>query len=337
MRTLMFLISVLCPLALYAEEPSTRMSTNVRTEEGSLDNRESSGTKSSQVQISYDLSSGTLRNFIFRVGLDQAFRDYSRDFTVDRTGSSQPLLVDSNVEYQARLSTEYVSSYGYFTLKGTKTLSKSPYPINQGVFSYSKDFYSYGLKSGFQISVSEQKSPLSFYVDPETFRRSSRATRKNSKTAEVFAEQVLSERWKVRINPKFVENRTQPNSYGFSTQFAWAFLDSAALFSLTGFSREFRTQGYSEDRGFYSSYWQEIQLRKEWSRKISSNLLLGTQLETETARGSREYQKVGVDYFGLDFTGNLSSSLLFGLNGKFSFTNTGYKSLTYGGNIIWQF
>ena len=321
-----------------AEPPSSRFTSVFKTETGTTGLASSDVSMISTRTSSVDLDSGSwLSTAQFRCGFDRVDPDYSRYLITEKNGTVHALSTQyRGSESVLRAGVDiYLKDYS-FSFEGSNTQSAAPFPGSNAKLSVAFESPVYGSKYSVGFARQDHRTPLSFFVDPDTFQTRLRPERSLENRLSAAVEQILSEDAKLKAEI-FAADRpeSRPSTQGLDLSSAVAVNSRSSVVLKVGGAHETRSASLLDERGYLDATWGQAEYRLEPSYRWSISGVVGTILETESARGRFSFQKVGTDSIGFE-TRTRGRAWEFGVKALGSFANTGYQSIEFSGDLAWQ-
>ena len=337
MRPLIVLLIFFSRLVL-AESPSARVTTSILSESGSTGISTARVASATMNRLSVDASTGSLYSFsTFRLGFDRINPDYSRYLITEKNGKITELSKSYfGTEFVARSGVDLFFKKLSFSLDGSTTTGRTPFPGSMAKVSSSFEEYLTGSKYSIEISRSDYLIPESYYIDPDNFQSKRMPTRNLVNRLVVSWEQIMSERTKAKVEIFGVSRpKNRPPFGGAEASLGWANTIYSSIIGKLGIAHEQRSSPLFDNAGYFDGTWAQIEYRLEPSYNWSLSGILGTILERESPRGIVLNQKIGTD--SVEFLARTrGKSWEIGIKGLGSFSNTGYQSFQFGGDFTWQ-
>ncbi|HEY8280618.1 MAG TPA: hypothetical protein VIH99_13390 [Bdellovibrionota bacterium] len=277
-------------------------------------------------------------SLIASVSLTTAKNDYSTTSLTNEEGQSTPLSDRFHgAETSAEFGLEWKGGAHTASLSYGQMLTQaSPYPYRAVSAGYNVGFFSNATVLGTNLSWARQEQPLSFHTDARDLRIRAKPLALRSERAELWLEQVLTERWKMQVKGiagQRIEDR--PLHLGGELRNAYALTDRLSARLDTGLLRERRGEALKDEKGYFTTYWGELQATYEVIYDLLLTASAGTTVEREEVPWSGAQNQVGTDTYGLKASYR-GRSWTVNLSGKISRSNTSYRSRGIQGGFVWE-
>ena len=278
-----------------------------------------------------------LQKFDIKGAIITALPDYSSLQITDRSGTIHFLSQDypSKLEFKGSTDLTYVRNSHRASISWVGSVSESPFPSQSVTASYNEGFLQQTTILGVSATVLQQKQPESYFIDRD-FKTKPRPTLVHASALTLSGEQVLSERWKTRLELSTgIRDEERPRNIGVALKESYALTDRLfARVALTDVS-ELQNQPLKDENGYYALRSVQVGLIYEPVYDLLLNCVYTAAAETETdPRIDREIQ-VGSDHFGFGVKYTYKA-WEFSLSAAYLTTNTTLRGVDFGGGIAWK-
>lgn len=274
---------------------------------------------------------------VLRATVANTKNDYTNTLLVERNGNTSPLsksfdAVETSIEGGAEFNSgAHGANFSY-----GKTIGASPFPTSTLNAGYNYSFFAGSTVIGANYSWQNQGEPKSFFVDPRDFRIGQRPLTLTSQKIEFFAEQILSDRWKVFARAfQGARFEDRPRHYGAEIRNGYAIADRWHARLDTGYLAENRREQLKDEHGYYSVLWGEGQLSFEPIYDFLLTAAFGTTLEREDIPWMESIHQVGSDHYSLraTYSGARWSATLAASQ---TLSNTSFRARGIQGQFTWE-
>lgn len=240
------------------------------------------------------------------------FLDHAQKDIYPKNSHALELKANTQLNYQ---SGHYSGSVG------------STYPITNNLVkqfgldtSHSVDFYNKSTIIGVTYKYLKEFRPESYFLDFD-FTVKNRPARANAHEASFFYEQLVSEKFKFRIKPFFINRpEERPDAWGGEALFAYAPVIGHVLKFKSLYAAEKKSQTLKNERG----YFKLLSANVSWDYEYQYGTLLGLsytyQREDEENPRNLTTRTLGLDSIGAFFEKKLSAYTI-KLSGNYSRSN----------------
>ncbi len=338
MRPLIWLFIVLAPNGAWGATPSVRVNFSSDSRNGPLDvsnlNRQFRLSQiSEQVLGRLDNLGG---HYFVESGVTLTHPDYSSVTLVDATGKSRLLSGDvrGTVEPTAEVTAGYAKGSHSVQVGWRGALTDTPFASQLLRATVAESFFAQTTTLGLSLAYLGQAQPDSFFLDKD-FLLKLRPNRVHAYEANVSWDQTLTENWKGRLQAG-VSQRVEERPLGLSLIARQRVALGDRLFAgLDGIYAEEPGGDLKNERGYFQQFGVTASISAEPIYDFLVTVSYGVLWERERDPRDLSHVQVAADSYALALAfpfQNLEAQT----SGRYVVTNTGIKSVSLTGSLLWK-
>lgn len=283
------------------------------------------------------LSSRLKPGFRLSAQVYQSKVDYSQYRIQDQNGREKPLSSEfDSYEQDGEVGVEFAKSWLSFNTSHRRSLSESPFHHNLTTLSPSAILNSGLTRVVSSYSFGSMDQPLSFYTDPISGRRKSRATSLDSNTASLAVDQVLNSKSRAFFQFESNSKTERPRLYGITARTAYAITGKDILKLEAARFFENRNENLSDERGYFDLTSGELLYTRYLTYDLTTSVGYGLIVEQEDNPQVQRIDQVATDVYtvAFDYTGDSWNA---GVKYQQQVSNIEYTASLLGGRFSWVF